>query len=106
MPDRVQIWSEPEYDADMHVEDLGEGRLMHFLHLDVYYFSSSILRQMLKQWRMFRSNVTGPLFCMGDVDDDKFARFIAHFSFQYLREIPCTDGQMRRLFVNYGPQAQ
>jgi hypothetical protein len=99
---RFVVWDEPEYTAEMHIEDL-DGELMHFFHLDVFYFSPRILRQMVKQWIVFREHVPVVLFCMGDEDDDKWKRFISHFGFQYLRDVPCTDGKTRRIFINLGP---
>jgi len=101
---RFVVWDGTEYIAEMHYEDLGEGRLMPFFHLDVFYFSPEILKRMLKEWEEHRHTVPTPLFCMGEEDDEKFSRFISKFGFQYLTDCPCTDGKTRRLFVNFGPQ--
>lgn len=103
---RIIVWDEPEYIASMHEEDLGEGRKMTLFHLDVFYFSAEILRLMLNQWAVFRRSVPIVLFAHGEVDDDKFARFISYFGFEYLRDIPCSDGKTRRLFVNYAPSVE
>jgi predicted solute-binding protein len=101
--ERVVVIDEPEYIASYHEEDLGEGRIMTFVHLDVYYMSASILRQLKKQWDLWRHYVSTVLFCMGEEDDEKFERFVSKFGFKYLRDVPCTDNKTRRLYVNFGP---
>lgn len=99
--DRVIVWDEPEYIASYHTADLGEGRVMTLFHLDVFYFSASILRQMLTQWQVFREHVNCVLYCMGNEDDDRFRRFVSYFGFTPLSTIPCTDGKTRTLFVHH-----
>lgn len=104
IPQRIIVADEPEFTISYHVQELGEGQVMTFVHLDVYYFSASILRrikELYERFRTFDDSVT--LFCMGEEDDNKFAKFVSHLGFEYLRDIPCTDGKTRRLFVNFGP---
>jgi hypothetical protein len=100
---RTIVLDPPEYTASYHTVDLGEGCVMTFAHLDVYYFSPAVLRDLREKWRIFRENVDCALFRMGDNDDAKFERFIRMFGFQYVSEVECTDGKTRRLFVNFGP---
>jgi len=102
--DRKIIWDQPEYTASTHVADLGEGQLMTFFHVDVYFLSKEILQDMLQRWQVFRKTVPIVLFAMGEVDDEKFHRFVSLVGFQKLKEIPCTDGKTRRLYVSWPPQ--
>jgi hypothetical protein len=101
--ERTIVLDPPEYTASYHTVDLGESRVMTFAHLDVYYFSPAILRDLREKWRIFRENVDCVLFCMGDTDDAKFEKFVRMFGFQYLRDAQCSDGKTRRIFVNFGP---
>jgi hypothetical protein len=104
MSPRVVVLDEPEYTASYHITDLGEGRLMTFVHLDVYYMSKEILKRLDKQWRLWRQCVPVVLYAISDDDEDVWAKFVKRFGFQYLSDIGCTDGKTRRLFVNFGPQ--
>jgi hypothetical protein len=89
-----------DYVASYHEEDLGDAKMVMF-HCDVYYWAPSVLKMMLQQWALFREAMKCPIFCMGTVDDAKFARLVSLFGFQHLSDIPCTDGETRKLFVSY-----
>jgi len=101
IPDRFQVVDEVDYVGSYHQHDLGDGQKMVMVHMDVWYFSPSVLKKMKKQWAVFRKSMRCPLFAMGETDDAKFERYVSLFGFQYLTNIPCTDGKVRRLFVNY-----
>ncbi len=103
---REVVLDEPEYTASYHTVDLGEGRVMTFVHLDVFYMSHSILRQLKSQWKLWRQACPIILYAMADEDTVTWSKFISHFGFQYLRDVPCTDGKTRRLFVNFGPKEE
>ena len=98
------VWDEPEYTAYYNEYIFDTGEVMTLFHLDVFYFSASILRQMLRQWEVFREHNPVVLFCHGEVDDEKFAKFVSKFGFKPLKVVPCSDGVNRRLFVNFGPE--
>lgn len=100
---RVVVLDEPEYTASYHVTDLGDNRLMTFVHLDVYYMDKEVLRRLDAQWKVWREHVPIVLYAMSDDDTSVWSKFIARFGFEFLKDIPCTDGKTRRLFVNYGP---
>lgn len=106
MSERITVLDEPEYTASYHMVDLGEDRVMTFVHLDVYYLSKTILKRLDREWALFRQYVPVVLYCMSEVDDEKWARFISRFGFSYLCDVGCSDGRTRRLFVNYGPQPE
>jgi hypothetical protein len=100
---RTVLWDEPEYTASYHTVDLGEGRVMTFFHLDVYFLNHKILQQMQEQWRLFRETVPCVLFTLPDDGSPAWERLVEMFGFQYLRDVGCTDGNTRKLYVNYGP---
>lgn len=97
--DRVIVVDEPEYIASYHTLDLGEGRVMTFAHLDVFYFDKSILRKLLAQWKLFREHVNCVLYCIGDEDNDKFRKFVSHFGFTPIGILPFACGETRTIFV-------
>jgi hypothetical protein len=101
--ERVIVLDEPEYTASYHTADLGDGRVMTFAHLEVFYYSPSILKKLKREWDLFRKYEPCVMFALSDTDDEKWVRFISMFGFQYLRDVGCTDGRTRRLFVNFGP---
>lgn len=103
MRDRVIILDRPEYTVSYHIEETNEGQQMTFVHLDVFYISPSIMREMLRLWPVIQKHMNCVTFCLGEVDDEKFDKFVSRFGWRYLRPIPCTDGRTRRLYINFGP---
>jgi hypothetical protein len=100
--ERVIVIDEPEYTASYHNITFPSGEVMLMVHLEVFYYSHSILRQLLRQWDEWRPTAPATIFCMGDQDDAKFAGFVSLFGFEPLRPCPCTDNKSRMVFVNYG----
>lgn len=82
-------------------KDLGDGKIMTFMHLYVYVFTPAIMHTMKALFDLKRSEFPNIIFAQGEVDDDKFERFAAHFGFKPISDCICTDGVNRRLFVNY-----
>jgi hypothetical protein len=82
------------------VYDLGEGQTMTMIHCDVFFLSPSIIRQMMYQWKLFRKHVPQAVFAHSTDDDAKWERFVKRFGFVYLKDILCSDGKTRRLFIN------
>lgn len=81
--------------------DLGEGRIMPFMHLTVYVPTPRVMKAMKALYASKRHEFPNIVFAQGLVDDDKFERFVAHFGFKPISDCFCTDGVNRRLFVNY-----
>ncbi len=69
------------------------------LHLSFRKWTPSVFRRFMTHWEMFRSCVTAPLFATGEVDDDKFERFVTHLGFKYHDTVHCDNGESRRLFI-------
>jgi hypothetical protein len=92
----------PEYrwELDEYRNDADEQ--MMFAHLTVFKLTPSLIKQMLATWRLFREHVQCPLFAIGEVDDDKWSRFVSLFGFKFLMEVVCENGQHRRMFISHG----
>jgi len=76
---------------------------MVFFHLDVYYMSASVLKDLKKRWKSFREAVPITLFVMLTAENEANRRLVEMFGFKFLSVIPCTDGKERNLFVHFGP---
>ena len=98
----IPIHSEVDYDTWIETQELESGQTLNFFHCEVFYWRPSTLKRMITQWRIFRTHVPQALFCQGEVDDEKWAKFIHHFGFKYLTTVPCTDGKERRIFISGG----
>jgi hypothetical protein len=103
--ERVLVWSEVEYDASVHALKLPDGEEMLFFHLDVFYMSPSVMKSMLKAWDIFRTANPYPLFTMQTDETPASRRLVEKFGFEWLRELPCTDGKTRNIFVHFAPTA-
>src|SRR5271166_1028057 len=91
----------PEYRWDLDEYRNERDEQMIFAHLAVFSLHPSLIKRMLETWRLFRQHVTCPIFAVGEVDDDKWERFIKLFHFQYLQDVVCNNGEPRRMFVSY-----
>jgi hypothetical protein len=94
----------PEYSVRMHWASFDEENYeMPFVHLEVYHFSPSILKTMLKRWEQIRKTLPSVVFCMpNDPSDPVFDRFVARFGWKHHADIPCTDDRVRKLFIHLG----
>jgi hypothetical protein len=104
--DRVIVVDEPEYIASYHIEDLGEGRKMTFVHLDVFYWGHSIYRDLLRKWEVWRQVVPCVLYTMATEESRAWEKFVQRLGFQYLTDVGCTDGKTRKMYVNLGPKKE
>lgn len=102
--ERFTVFDGTEYIAQCHAVYLPTGEEMIFFHLDVYYMSAQVLKDMQEQWKRFRRDVPVRLFCMQTEETPASRRLIEkYFGFVPLMVIPCTDGKERTIFVNNGP---
>jgi hypothetical protein len=69
-------------------------------HLRFDRFTPSIMRRVLREWSVFRKCVTAPLFALGEVDDEKWARFVSLLGFRFHQQVHCINGATRRLFIH------
>jgi hypothetical protein len=77
-----------------------EGDQLLIAHLRVERWSPSVCRECHRIWDAFRTCVTAPVFCYGEVDDDKFSRFVSSFGYQPFQIVPCLDGEQRWLYIH------
>lgn len=69
-------------------------------HLRFDRFTPSLMKRVLKQWASFRKCVTAPVFALGEVDDNKWVRFVTLLGFKFSKQVICANGATRRLFTH------
>jgi hypothetical protein len=69
-------------------------------HFRFHKWSLSALKQITREWKLFRQCVPAPLYACAEEDDDKWERFVSRFGFRFLCNTVCNNGEHRRLFVS------
>jgi hypothetical protein len=96
---RVMLLSVPEFDCSFSYNQIAPGILMTFVHLDVYYWSPSVYRQLKDHWPIIRKRLPDIIFTQGNVSDQaKFDKFVQRFGWKPLVDCICTDGSNRPIF--------
>lgn len=95
----VLVYDGTDYIASYTTYVLDNGPMVMF-HLDVFYFSHTVLRDMEQKWAVFRSVFKNPIFCHLEDDTERGLRFLSRFGFVPVGEVPCTDGKSRRVYVH------
>lgn len=92
----------------LHLDEYQRGQdQVLLLHLRFTKWTPSVLKRFTSHWRALRCCVAAPLFALGEVDDDKWERFVTRFGFTYLETVKCANGESRRLFIHHAiPEAQ
>lgn len=89
-----------------HLDEYRRGQdTCLLLHLRFTKWTPSVFKRFNAHWRTLRQCVTAPLFALGEVDDDKWERFVTRFGFTYLETVKCANGESRRLFIHVTPEA-
>lgn len=94
------IYSVPDFDFHVNLIQPAPGVVMTFVHIDVYYFQPSTIREMRAQWPSVRSRLPPVVYAQGDVTDLKWEKFVKQFGFEFCTDCVCSDGVSRRIFVN------
>ncbi|UGA46791.1 hypothetical protein HU230_0012410 [Bradyrhizobium quebecense] len=85
----------------IHIEDFRRGQdTFLLLHLRFTRWTPSVFKRFIAHWTLLRQCVTAPLFALGEVDDDKWERFVTRFGFRFLQTVKCENGETRRLFIH------
>lgn len=87
----------PEYWFE--VDEYRRGEEVFLLaHLRFAKFTPAIFKRWLAEWQAFRACVTAPVFAIGEVDDEKFERFVTRLGFEPAMNVVCINGVERRMF--------
>ncbi len=77
-----------------------QGHQMLLAHLDVHQWSLSALRRIKRDWALFRTIVTAPLFASPMQDDPKWVRFVTLMGWRPFSMVLCHDGIERPLYIH------
>lgn len=88
-----------DYQLRLTEERSGDNSMV-FIHLKVKRWTSSVLKRLLRDFKLLRQHVTCPLFCYADDDDEKWEHFVTHFGFRPLTTVLLNNGEARRLFFS------
>lgn len=99
---KTVFWSEVDFDFHISYLQPAPGKLMLFVHIDVYYWSSDTWRRLKHLWSSNRHLLPPIVFAQGDETDAKWVKFVSRLGFQPLvADVPCDDGQFRHIYVNF-----
>lgn len=86
-------------DFCFEIEEFNNGFCM--AHIAVHRWGPSVLKQMLKDWRLLRSRfITCPLYATAPLQDEKWQRFVSLFGFKPDRPVVTNSGETRMLYRN------
>lgn len=96
---RHRALTQPHYWFEIDEYRRGADQML-LAHLRFSKFRPTILRSALHDWAVFREYVAAPVFAYGEIDDEKFARFVRLFGFTQLNTDVVWEGKSRRLFLH------
>lgn len=68
-------------------------------HIHVYRWSLAVAKQLVREFKLFRTTCPAPLFACHDADA-KWFKFVSLLGFRFLQHITCDDGKLRQLFIH------
>lgn len=83
---KISVQTTDNFDFTTEIVDIGQGRIMTFVHLDVWYFSHNIYRELKEAFDFHRPNFPQLIFTQPRVFDKKFHKFITRFGFTIISE--------------------
>lgn len=83
-------------EIDEFVNELGQRFFQ--AHVDFIKFTPAIAKQFFREFEHFRQQCPIPLWALGAVDDDKWAKFVSRLGFHFQMNVVCNNGAHRRLF--------
>ncbi len=95
---KITLHSEPDFDCTYTEKYTDDGYTLTFVHLDVYYWSSSVFKKLCKLWPSILAKLPDIIYTQGITPDKKFVRFISHFGWKFLGPCMCTDGINRDIY--------
>jgi hypothetical protein len=99
---RIVIHTDPAFVVSINYRDLGIWGWMQFVHMDVSPpMTKSIYARIRDVWRVLRPRLNPIVFIMFNIDTSARYRLVESLGFMAVRDIPCTDGNPRRLFAHF-----
>jgi hypothetical protein len=90
-------------DYEVYLDEHRRGQDVFLLvHVRFLRWSPTTFKRLLANMKLLREHVSAPLFALGDVDDDKYERFVTRVGFKFHTHVLCNNGERRRLFIHLG----
>ena len=96
---RHRVLTYPEYWFEIDEYQRGQDQML-LAHIRFAKFTPSIMKRVLRDWKIFREFVEAPLFAFGETDDAKWERFVTILGFRPLSTNVVWEGKPRRLFLH------
>lgn len=98
---RTRVLDYDEYVFDVDEYRRGDEKRLT-AHIAFEQFNKSILKRVLREWKLFRTIVTAPLFAYcGGYDTEKWTAFVSLLGFKPTGSfINCNNGERRELFLH------
>jgi hypothetical protein len=94
----ANIWrviTKPEYIFEVEELRNERGDQMIFIHLSVFEWTKSVLKQLMVEFRAFRAQQDVPLYATSPIADEKWQSFVKLFGFK-----PLVDNGEYRIFIS------
>lgn len=75
------------------------GEQFLLAHISVNRWSPSVCKQLVREFKIFRTSCPAPLFACHDADA-KWFKFVSLLGFRFQQSILCEDGVTRQLFIH------
>lgn len=86
------------FEIDEYESASGEQFLL--VHLRFFNWSVAVLKQVIREFRLFRKHVHAPLFACPPAIDAKWFKFVSKMGYRFQQNIICDDGETRPLFIH------
>lgn len=99
---KVMLYEEVEFTFSTSLVQFEPGRVMTFVHIDIFYWSPEVYRRLQHLWPSIRRLLPPIVFASGDVCDAKWAKFITRFGFEpIIEDCSCSDGNIRPIYAHF-----
>jgi hypothetical protein len=88
-----------DYWCELDEYENASGDKLLLAHIGVYRWTPSIAKQLIREFKLFRTACPSPIFACHDADA-KWFKFVSMLGFRFLQHIKCEDGVTRQLFIH------
>ena len=69
-------------------------------HMRVFRWAPSVLRRMIREWRLFRTVCHADIYASPQTDEPKWHKMVRAVGFEFLTQVICNDGLTRPLYIS------
>ncbi|MBW7970946.1 hypothetical protein [Bradyrhizobium sp. BR 10289] len=87
-----------KFEIDEYQDDTGQQRLI--AHLRFMRWTPGVLKRVMRDWKLFRTVVTAPLYGSPQIDDERWLKFVTRMGWKPFSTVLCNDGVERPLYIH------